>query len=85
MEVAKGVFGDRIELSGSNYEACDGADALNVVTEWNEFRRPNYDRIKSLLKQPVIVDGRNIYTPGKLKELGFEYYCIGRPPVTGNG
>jgi UDPglucose 6-dehydrogenase len=85
MEVAKGVFGDRIGFCESNYDACEGADALIVVTEWNEFRRPNYDRIKGLLKNPVIFDGRNIYTPEKMLELGFEYYCIGRPPVTAEG
>jgi len=81
-ETAEEVFGDTIEYFDKNYPTCEGADALLVVTEWNEFRRPNYDRIKQLLKQPVIIDGRNLYTPDKLREIGFEYYCVGRPAVT---
>lgn len=81
METAKEIFADRIELLDKNYDCLIDSDALIVVTEWNEFRRPNYERIKELLKRPVIFDGRNLYTPDKLKELGFEYYCIGRPPV----
>lgn len=81
MDVAKEIFGDRITLCDSNYEACEGADALIVITEWNEFRRPNYERIRQLLTHAVIFDGRNIYTSERLREEGFEYYCIGRPPV----
>ena len=81
METAKEIFADRVELLDKNYDCLIDSDALIVVTEWNEFRRPNYERIKELLKRPVIFDGRNLYTPDKLKELGFEYYCIGRPPV----
>ena len=79
MDMARSIFDDRIDLCTTNYDACEGADALIVITEWNEFRRPNYDRIKDLLKEPVIFDGRNIYTPDKLVEMGFEYHCIGRP------
>lgn len=61
-----------------SYDACEGADALVLVTEWNEFREPDFDRIKKLLRQPVVFDGRNIYNPETLKELGFAYYGVGR-------
>jgi UDPglucose 6-dehydrogenase len=76
--LAARIAAGQLTLCPNNYEALDGADALLVVTEWNEFRRPNFDRIKALLRQPVIFDGRNLYTPGKLREMGFAYYSIGR-------
>jgi UDPglucose 6-dehydrogenase len=60
------------------YEACSGADALVLVTEWNQFRMLDLARIKSLLRQPVIVDLRNIYEPGPMREAGFRYFCVGR-------
>lgn len=60
------------------YEALEGADALALVTEWNEFRTPDFDKIKSLLKEPVIFDGRNLWKPDSLKKKGFRYYGIGR-------
>jgi UDPglucose 6-dehydrogenase len=78
MDEARKVFGDRIEYMRDNYEVVRGADALAVVTEWNEFRRPNFERMKSLMKTPVIFDGRNIYEPKEMKEYGFTYYGIGR-------
>ncbi len=78
MAEAKKIFGDRIGYHRRNYDALKGADALIVVTEWNEFRRPNFDTIRGLLKQPVIFDGRNIYDPDDLRKLGFSYYSIGR-------
>lgn len=81
MTTAKEIFQDRIELFDKNYDCLIGADALLIITEWNEFRRPNYERIKELLNNPIIFDGRNLFTLSKLKELGFEYYCVGRPPV----
>lgn len=62
----------------SNYDALKGADALVIVTEWNEFRRPDFERMRSLMKQPVIFDGRNIYDPQRLRDMGFSYYGIGR-------
>ncbi|MCB0338466.1 MAG: UDP-glucose/GDP-mannose dehydrogenase family protein [Bdellovibrionales bacterium] len=65
----------------SNYEALSGANALIICTEWNEFRRPNFDRLKAELKSPVIFDGRNLFDPTKLKDKGFEYHSIGRPSV----
>jgi UDPglucose 6-dehydrogenase len=78
MEEAKKIFGDRIQYAKRNYDALQGASALLVVTEWNEFRRPDFNRIKRLLAEPVIFDGRNIYDPQDLKKLGFQYYSIGR-------
>ena len=75
---AKTIFGDSIEYSKNNYEALEGADALVLVTEWNEFRRPDFDKIKTLLKQPVIFDGRNQYDPKRISDRGFTYYSIGK-------
>jgi UDPglucose 6-dehydrogenase len=79
MEIARGIFGGRIEYAANSYEALKGADALLVVTEWNEFREPDFARMKKLLRSPVVFDGRNIYTPQTMKALGFTYYSIGRP------
>jgi UDPglucose 6-dehydrogenase len=78
MDEAKKIFGDRISYFRRNYDALKGADALLILTEWNEFRRPNFDTIKQLLKQPVIFDGRNIYDPDDLRKMGFTYFSIGR-------
>jgi UDPglucose 6-dehydrogenase len=76
-EVRK-LLGDRIEYSKDLYEAAIDADALILVTEWSEFRIPNYNVLSKLMKQKVIFDGRNIYEPLELKELGFKYFCIGK-------
>ena len=78
MEEARKIFGDRIQYTHRNYDALHGAAALLILTEWNEFRRPDFARIKGLLKQPVIFDGRNIFDPADLRKLGFTYYSIGR-------
>ena len=78
-EVAKGIFGSRVEFAKNSYEALKGADALIVVTEWNEFREPDFARMKTLMRQPVLFDGRNIYTPDVLRAQGFTYFSIGRP------
>jgi len=77
-EEARTIFGDRISYERHDYDALSDADALLVVTEWNEFRRPNFERMKSLMKSPVIFDGRNIYKPAEMKRLGFKYFSIGR-------
>ena len=63
------------------YDAIRGADALVIVTEWNEFRNPDFDLIRERLKQPLIFDGRNIYDLSVMSRRGFEYHSIGRPPV----
>ena len=78
MEEARKIFGDRIQYTHRNYDALHGAAALLIVTEWNEFRRPDFLRVKNLLIKPVIFDGRNIYDPADLRKLGFTYYSIGR-------
>jgi UDPglucose 6-dehydrogenase len=76
--VARRIFGDRIALCERSYDALSGADALAIVTEWNEFREPDFDKIRSLLKSPVVFDGRNIYSPEHMRALGFTYFSIGR-------
>jgi len=78
MDEAKKIFGDQIQCVHRNYDALPGAAALLVLTEWNEFRRPDFQRIKKLLQHPVIFDGRNVYDPGDLRKIGFKYYSIGR-------
>jgi UDPglucose 6-dehydrogenase len=75
---AQKVFGDRITFAPTPYDALEGADALFIVTEWNDFRRPDFARVKASLKQPVVFDGRNLYEPQKMRELGFTYFAIGR-------
>jgi UDPglucose 6-dehydrogenase len=78
MKVAKGIFGNKISYFPKNYDAVKGADALVVVTEWQEFREPDFARIKKLMRTPVIFDGRNIYQREQMKTLGFTYFSIGR-------
>ena len=78
MDEAKRRFGKTVKLFDSNYDALKGADGLVLLTEWNEFRRPDFDRIKSLLREAVVFDGRNIYDPKVMREKGFVYYGIGR-------
>jgi UDPglucose 6-dehydrogenase len=65
-----------------SYDALAGADALIILTEWNEFRHPNFQRIRAALRQPVIFDGRNLYDPELMKALEFKYYSVGRKPVS---
>jgi UDPglucose 6-dehydrogenase len=78
MKVARGIFGSKIAYSTKNYDALKGADALVVVTEWQEFREPDFARMKKLMRSPVIFDGRNIYQREQMKTLGFTYFSIGR-------
>ncbi len=76
---ARRIIGDeRIEYVKNNYDALKGVDALLLLTEWHHFRKPDFDKMKSLMKAPVIFDGRNQYEPEKMKEMGFSYYSIGR-------
>jgi UDPglucose 6-dehydrogenase len=77
-EQARRVFGDRVCLCARAYEAVVGADALAVVTEWNEFREPDFVKIRSLMRHAAVFDGRNIYSPEVLRDLGFHYEGIGR-------
>jgi len=77
-KVAREIFGDRVTFANSNYDAIKDADALAIVTEWNEFRHPDFTRMKSLMRTPVVFDGRNLFTPEQMKLNGFTYYSIGR-------
>ena len=72
------LYGDRIQVAAKNYDALADADGLVICTEWNEFRRPDYDRMAELMRERVIFDGRNLYTPATLKQNGFQYFSVGR-------
>jgi len=78
MEETKRRIGDKIEYATDPYDALLDVDALALVTEWNEFRVPNYKVMEKLMKEKVIIDGRNIYDPKEIRSLGFTYYSIGR-------
>ncbi len=78
-EVARGIFGTSITYAPHAYHALTGADALLIVTEWNEFREPDFAKMKKAMKRPVILDGRNLYDPKQVRALGFTYQSIGRP------
>ena len=78
MEEARKIFGTRVEFAGSDYECLAGADALLLITEWQAFRNPNFDRMKNEMRQPTVFDGRNVYDPKNMQEMGFTYYGIGR-------
>ena len=79
MKNVKALMGDKIILCDNQYDAIEGTDALAVVTEWNVFRTPDYDRIMSSLREPLVFDGRNVFDPVDMKERGFVYSSIGRP------
>lgn len=81
IDTTKFYLKDTITYAPGEYETLDNADALLIFTEWNEFRNPYFDDIKSKLKEPVIFDGRNIFSPDKMKEAGFTYYSIGRQAI----
>ena len=81
METTKVVLGDKIKYAANSYSALENADALIIVTEWNVFRNPDFEMIKSKLKQPVIFDGRNLYDLDKMKHMDFTYYSIGRVAI----
>ncbi len=78
MDYARRILGDRIRYFSTGYSALEGADALVLVTEWTEFREPDFDRMSGLMRRKVVFDGRNIWNPGKLRDMGFTYHCIGR-------
>jgi UDPglucose 6-dehydrogenase len=78
-KVARAIFGSRISYAENSYAALTGADALVIVTEWNEFREPDFARMRKLLRQPVIFDGRNLYNVETIRAQGFTYISIGRP------
>ncbi|BDQ01722.1 UDP-glucose/GDP-mannose dehydrogenase family protein [Ignavibacterium sp.] len=84
MENAKFYLNDKIEYAENMYDALTDADALLIFTEWNEFRNPDFTKVKSLLKEPLIFDGRNVYDLDDMEEQGFTYYSIGRKAIKGN-
>ena len=79
IDSAREIFGDRLYYARDPYDAVAGADALVIVTEWLVYRNPDFDRLKSLLTRPLIIDGRNLFDPGRMARMGFEYDSIGRP------
>lgn len=83
MENAKFYLNDKIEYAQNMYEALPDSDALIIFTEWNEFRNPDFKKVKSLLKQPLIFDGRNVYDLDDMEEFGFTYYSVGRRVIRG--
>jgi UDPglucose 6-dehydrogenase len=86
MHEARRRLGSSITFAESNYDALEGADALVVVTDWNAYRHPDFERIRAALKRPIVIDGRNLYDPAKMHSLGFTYRSIGRERVrTGGG
>ena len=81
MESSKFYFGDRITYATNDYDALENADALLILTEWNEFRNPEFSKLRETLKEPVIFDGRNIYDPAEMPGHGLRYHSIGRATV----
>jgi UDPglucose 6-dehydrogenase len=78
MDEARRRLGDRVTFAPTGYDAIEGSDALAVITDWNEYRHPDFARMKAALRRPIVVDGRNLYSPEKMTALGFRYYSIGR-------
>jgi UDPglucose 6-dehydrogenase len=79
MDAARAQLDGRVTLAPTSYDALPGADALVIVTDWNEYRNPNFARIRDALARPVVVDGRNLFDPGRMASLGFTYHSVGRP------
>ncbi len=82
VERARERLADRVEFPESNYACLEDADALLICTEWQPYRRPDFERMRELLRSPVILDGRNLYRPERMRDLGFEYHSVGRLPVS---
>jgi UDPglucose 6-dehydrogenase len=80
MHTARQELGEmpQVNYAASCYEALEGAEALIISTEWTSFREPDFERMKSLMAQPVIFDGRNLYKPSKITQLGFQYFYVGQ-------
>jgi UDPglucose 6-dehydrogenase len=81
MNNARKVLGDKINFANGQYDAIKDCDALVIATEWSEFRTPDFERMTALMKNKVIFDGRNVYEPRRMKDLGFYYESIGRKTV----
>ena len=80
-ENVRAIYGDRIAYAEGPMEALDGAECLAIVTEWGDYRRPDFDEMQSRMAARVIFDGRNLYSPSEMRSRGFTYHCIGKPPV----
>jgi UDPglucose 6-dehydrogenase len=80
---ARKILGERVEFHASNYRCAEGADALALVTEWHDYRRPNFKRLHGLMHTPVVIDGRNVWEPSEVRAAGFTYYGIGRGRAAG--
>ncbi|MCY4572132.1 MAG: UDP-glucose/GDP-mannose dehydrogenase family protein [Gemmatimonadetes bacterium] len=85
MHEARRILGDAIEYRDQNYDVLEGADALIIHTEWHPYRHPDFPRMRNLLGEPVILDGRNLYAPAAMRDLGFEYHSVGRRPALPGG
>ena len=81
LENVRRRYGPRLTYAASRDEALDGADALAILTEWKQFLHPDFERMKSRMRSPVIFDGRNLYSPFRMRDTGFTYYSIGRPEI----
>jgi UDPglucose 6-dehydrogenase len=79
MHAARDHFGDRVDYCADNYDAVKGADGLLILTEWRPYRRPDFEKLGALLGRKLVLDGRNLFEPARMQELGFEYISIGRP------
>jgi UDPglucose 6-dehydrogenase len=77
-EAVRRLYGDKIEYAELNYDAAEGASAVALLTEWHQFRRPNFQRLKGLMAEPVLFDGRNVWDSEEVRAVGFTYYGIGR-------
>jgi len=81
MTNVRAIYGAKLIYVELPMNALDGADALAIVTEWGEFRNPEFDEMKRRMHQPIVFDGRNLYNPRQMKALGFTYHCIGKTPI----
>jgi hypothetical protein len=83
MANVRGIYGDRIAYAAGPYDALDGADCLAIVTEWGDFRRPDFDEMARRMTSRTIFDGRNLYAPAEMQSRGFAYHAIGKAAVRG--
>jgi UDPglucose 6-dehydrogenase len=81
MHEARRHFGDEVTYASTAYDALEGADALLIHTEWHPYRHPDFERMRALMRAPIVFDGRNLFRPERMRALGFEYYSVGRSPV----
>jgi UDPglucose 6-dehydrogenase len=81
MANVRAIYGDRLDYAAAPLEALDGADCLAIVTEWGDYRRPDFDEMARRMKSRVIFDGRNLYKPQEMRARGFAYHAIGKAPV----